>query len=104
MINQPESTSTSGNSGRDLVQELGRRRMLGSYFGFRGYVRLRQITTPDALRNFLNEQGFPKAPVENGAIVVADFLATSQAARHRTAYTAWAIIEALFWVLGFLSL
>src|SRR5262249_42442093 len=90
--------------GRALIHELARRRLLGSYFGFQGYAKLRKVTTTNQLREFLNAEGHRGAPVEEDAASIADYLAATQIANNRTAYTTWAIVDSIFWILGILGL
>jgi hypothetical protein len=104
MNHKLESTRTGNHAGRDLVRELAQRRILGSYFSFQGYVRLRRIETPDELRDFLNQQGYAHAPVEQRAATVANYLAALELRKGHKALTAWVVLESLLWVFGLLSL
>ncbi|MAT71078.1 MAG: hypothetical protein CMJ58_16310 [Planctomycetaceae bacterium] len=63
--------------GSQIIAELGRRGLRGQFFDFHGYCDLRRVDDEQALRQFLDEHRWQKAPATTAPDAVVDALAES---------------------------
>ena len=82
------------NAGQELIRELKRRRMLGSYFSFQDYRKLRELDTMDEVRVFLGSRGFPVAAEVSTVEAVVEFLRNHEVRENNRN-----VIEQLTWEL-----
>jgi len=62
------------NLGTQIVAELARRQMTGRFFDYAGYQRLRQISTPSDLQQFLADSHYQGPPSFDNAGDAVDYL------------------------------
>lgn len=95
---------SDGCAGRDIIDELARRAVLGRYFTFAEYSRLRQIRDPVELERFLRNCGYSQPPIERDAAVVVDYLQQCVERRSRPVVILWRVLDALMWLIAILWL
>jgi hypothetical protein len=64
--------------GLELIAELKRRRIWGSFFGYEGYQQLKRIESPEELHAFLAGRGLPAAGGSDVAAIVDALVAWSE--------------------------
>jgi hypothetical protein len=73
-IARPVAINNVMGIGREIIDELAKRRQLGRHFDFAGYQRLRRVSTPADLQGFLLANTYQSPPVLSNAVEAVDYL------------------------------